>query len=289
MIDETYITWLEIGAKAILILAVTFIFAKFMRRFLEKKIKRTSHLMNMDITEFTFLKHLIVGAVYVVGIGLAIYTVPALRAVSVSLLAGAGILAVIVGFASQAAFSNIVSGIFIAIFKPFRVDDRIQVGTSIFGVVEDINLRHTIVRNFENKRLIIPNSVISDEIIENSTIIDEKICRFIDIGISYESDVEKAIRIIKREAQKHPDFIDNRTKEEKENKKPAVVVRVYSLGESSINLRAWVWAADAPAAFRLGTDLNRILIKEFRKAGIEIPYPHRTIIYKDQKKTQKKR
>lgn len=96
----------------------------------------------------------------------AVYETNALRTVATSLLAGAGILAVAVGFASQQALSNIVSGIMIVIFKPFRVNDRLNIGTTFNGIVEDITLRHTVIRDFENKRIIVPNMVISQECLE---------------------------------------------------------------------------------------------------------------------------
>ena len=205
---------------------------------------------------------------------------------SVSLFAGAGILAVVIGFASQHAFANIVSGIFIVIFKPFRVGDRITIGTDVRGVVEDINLRHTIIRNFENKRIIVPNSIISNEKIENASIGDEKICRFVEFGISYDSNIDKAMKIMEKEALKHPLHIDNRSDEEKEKNDPIVRVRVIGFADSSVNLRAWVWAKDSPDAFTLGCDLNKSIKERFDKEGIEIPFPYRTIVYK--KDLQKK-
>ena len=123
-------------------------------------------------------------------------TIPKLKSLGVTIFAGAGILAAIIGFASQAAFSNIVSGIFIVIFKPFRVGDIVKISNLYSGIVEDITLRHTVISDFENKRLIIPNSVISAETIHNSNILDNKICNHIWYGISYDSDVDLATSII---------------------------------------------------------------------------------------------
>ena len=140
-------------------------------------------------------------------------------------------------FASQAAFSNIVSGIFIVIFKPFRVSDIVRISNLYSGTIEDITLRHTVIRDFENKRLIIPNSVISTETIHNFNIVDEKICNFIIIGISYDSDVDLAMEIMREEATAHPNFIDNRTDEDKEKGTPAVVMRLVEFAESSVNIR----------------------------------------------------
>ena len=148
-------------------------------------------------------------------------------------------------------------------------------------MVEEISLRHTVIRTFENKRIIIPNSIMGNSIIENSNYKDTKICRFVEFPISYDSDMDKAMKIMREEAQKHPLHIDNRTVAEKKADEPVVQVRVLGFGESSVNLRAWVWTKDPADAFVLGTDLNRTIKKRFDKAGIEIPYPHRTIIEKN--------
>jgi small-conductance mechanosensitive channel len=215
-------------------------------------------------------------------ITLIFYTVPELRTIGITLFAGAGIFAAIIGFASQEAFSNIISGIFIVIFKPFRVGDNIRVGDIHKGVVEDITLRHTIINNFENRRIIIPNTVISSQTIINSTIEEEKTCTFIEVGISYETDPDKAIKVLREVVENHPNCIDNRTLDEKENGMPRVVVRVISFGESSVNLRAYGWAATSGDGFVMKCDVLESLIHRFNREGIEFPYPHRTIVYKNQ-------
>lgn len=263
----------------ILTIILRLLFVKTFNRFI---IKRSDELSN-DPTNYKFLKHSISAIIYIVGFSFAIYTIPSLRTIASSLLAGAGILAVAIGFASQQAFSNIISGIFIILFKPFRVNDRIQVQNTITGIVEDITLRHTIIRNYENRRVVIPNSVISQESLINSDIIEDKICKIMDLGISYDSDIKVARRIIQEEATKHPSFMDNRTEEQKLNNEHAVTVRVTAWGDSSIMLRVWVWALDAPSAFVMGCELLESIKEKFEKENIEIPFPHRTIVYKEKK------
>lgn len=189
-------------------------------------------------------------------------------------------MAAIIGFASQKAFSNIISGIFIAIFKPFRVDDRIQVGTHI-GVVEDITLRHTVIRNFENKRIVIPNAVISDDTVTNFTIIDEKICKIMEFRIGLSDDIALAKSIIQETAVSHPKCIDTRTAQQLEEGVPPVVVRVIGWGEYSINLRAWIWTRNPPDAFEIGCDLYEQIKYRFDEAGIQIPAPHRVIMTRE--------
>jgi small-conductance mechanosensitive channel len=154
-------------------------------------------------------------------------------------------------------------------------------GKGFYGIVEDITLRHTVIRTFENKRIIIPNSIISSEIVENENIIESKVVKYFDMGISYDSDVNKAIQIMKEEVVKHPEFLDNRTQEEMGNNEEPVKVRVIGFGESSVNLRAYIWAETPKKAFVMGCDLNKSVKERFDKEGIEIPFPYRTLVFKN--------
>lgn len=261
------------------IVIITFIIAFLVNRFFKRLIRRATDAMKNDPTNYQFLKHAIVAVIYIVGFSLAIYVLPSLRAVANSLLAGAGILAVAIGFASQQALSNIISGVFIVLFKPFRINDRLLI-RDLEGQVEDITLRHTVIRDFHNKRILIPNSIISDEIIVNADFEDEKICKWIELGISYDSDVALAKSIIREEILAHPLLIDNRTPEQVEEGQEQVPVRVITLGDSSVNLRGWAWAKNAPDGFRMQCDLLESIKLRFDREGIEIPFPHRTIVQK---------
>ena len=273
-------TLIETGIRVgvvLLILIFTIITAKLIRRVLSKK----DQLIGVDKTRYKFMSHFFTGFVYFLGILLALYSIPTLRGFSTTIFAGSGVLAVIIGFAAQQAFSNIVGGIFIAVFKPFRLGDRIKfVGKDFIGIVEDINLRHTVIRTFDQKRIVIPNSVISSEILENSNIVDQKILKFFEIGISYDSDIDNAMAIIKEEALKHPLFLDNRTEEEIADNVEPVRVRVIGFGDSSVDLRGHIWVKDPVDAYNLGCDLNKSIKERFDGEGIEIPFPYRTIVYK---------
>ncbi len=264
---------------AILVAAsiVTKVFRVFTRRYFE----RSSHALKVDPTRYHFFKNAVSFLIFLVAIIIIFYTIPELRTLGVSLFAGAGILAIIIGFASQAAFANIISGLFIVSSKPFRVGDYIKVSEEFFGTVEDITLRHTVIRNNENRRIIIPNAVINNQTIVNSNIIDEKVCSLIELGISYGSDINLAIRIIQEEVSKHPLSLDNRNEEQLAEGVPRVVVRVMGFGESSVNLRAYAWASTSMDAFVLRTDMFKAIKERFDKEGVEIPFPYRTIVMKE--------
>ena len=264
----------------VLIIIGTLIIGYVANKLLSRLVRKSVDGMTKDPTNHKFLKHVVLACIYLSGFAVAIYAMPNLRALASSLLAGAGILAVAVGFAAQHALGNVVSGIFIVIFKPFRINDRLAI-QSHQGIVEDITLRHTVIRNFENRRIIIPNSVISNEIIVNSDFGDDKIVRWVEISISYNSDIDVTRKIMVSEVLAHPLHLDGRTAKDIDEGVPLVPVRVISLTDSSVNLRAWVWAKDAPDAFVLGCDLLESIKKKIDLTdNVEIPYPHRTVFVK---------
>ena len=263
-----------------IILVLTFILVIITRFLMNRAIRLASDHLNSDPTKYRFMKHMLTATIVTLGIGLAIYTIPSLRAIAVSLFAGAGIFAVIIGFASQQAFANIVSGIFIVLFKPFRINDVITIADQYDGKVEDITLRHTVIRNWENRRIIIPNSIISNETLVNSSIIDEKTNKRIIFGISYDSDVDLARSIIHEEMLQHRLLIDPRTPEQIQAGEERVLTRVVGLGDFSVNIRAELWANTPLEAFVMSTELFDRVKKRFDAEGVEIPFPYRTLVYK---------
>jgi small-conductance mechanosensitive channel len=229
-----------------------------------------------NATRLRFLKNGVNFIIVILGILLITYTIPSLRALAVTLFAGAGIFAAFIAFASQTALSNIVSGIFIVWFKPFRVGDIVMVNT-YFGVVEDITLRHTVIKGLENKRIIIPNSNISSDIIVNTTIEDPTTQRFVEIWITYDANLKKAMSIMEEEAMKHPDMIDGRTLEERIKGEPIVLVRPTGMDERGIKVRASVWARDFSTSFDMYCDLIRDIKYRFDEEGIRMGVPHRHV------------
>lgn len=273
-IDWKYVVIIMI----IIVLAITL--NRLMRWLLKKYIEKSSDQLVTDHTRYRFFRNGLSAFIWIIALATIIYSIPQLKAVAITLFASAGILVAIIGFAAQQAFANIISGIFIVLFRPFRVGDLVKIGTDYFGTVEDITLRHTVITNFENRRIIIPNSVINSETLINSSIGDEKICTFVEMGISYDSNISAAMKIMEEEAVKHPNYIDVRTEEDVREGKPPVKVKVISFGDSSVNLRAWVWTEDAFKSWELLWDLNKSIKERFDREGVEIPFPYRTIVYK---------
>jgi len=264
-------------AKIILVLVAAFIAERALFFLLRRAYKR-SEKGREDATRYKFLKNALRFIVGLAAFGTIISMIPSIRHLAVTLFAGAGILVAILGLATQRAFSNIISGIFIVSFKPFRVGDTIRIADKYSGNVEDITLRHTVLVTGENRRVIIPNSVISDEYIVNSSIADETVCEQVDVTITYSSDMEKGIALLQKLCEAHPSCLDRRTAHELDNGAQRVSVRVASLTEQGIRLRALVWAKDPATASVMHQELNRSIRTAFDHVGIEFSYAYDRLI-----------
>lgn len=200
-----------------------------------------------------------------------------------TLLAGGGVLAVVIGLAAQEAAGNFVNGMMISIFKPFKIGDLIKVNNGqLTGTVIDITIRHTVIKTFENTKIVVPNNVMNDAILENVTAVGDKKANFLELEIGYESDLEQAMRIIEEEVTKHPNYLDARTDAEKEEHQAAVVTRLIEFGESGLRLKTTVYSRNNAEGFAMLSDLRIAIKRRFDDAGIDIPYPHRTILMKEQ-------
>ena len=262
------------------ILLLTVILGSIFRKFAARHFLSSIAQMKRDITRYKFIVNLTTAMIYLVGIGMAIYVIPSLRTVANSMLAGAGLFALAVGFAAKDALSNLIAGVFIVIFRPFSIGDRVKIQMHN-GVVEDITLRHTVIRNFENQRIVMPNSIISTEYILNADLNDSRICKWIDMGISYGSDIDLARKIIREEIMAHPLLIDGRDEEQIANGDPQVPIRVIMLGDFAVTLRAWAWTPSPQDAKQLEWDVTESIKKRFDREGVEIPFPYRTVVYKN--------
>jgi small-conductance mechanosensitive channel len=196
--------------------------------------------------------------------------VPSLRALVGTLIAGAGITALVVGFAAKSTLANLIAGLSLAVYRPFRIGDKLTVEGELC-TVEDITLRHTIVRTWQHKRLIIPNSKIDEMTLINYSIIDPKIKCTAELGVSYDTDIDLARRLILEEANRCPHRLEG-------EEEPWV--RVISHGDFSIGLRVYVWVKDVDSAWLARFWLLEQIKKRFDKEGVEIPFPYRTLVYK---------
>jgi len=184
------------------------------------------------------------------------------------LIASAGILGFAVAFAAQDAISHIFGGVSIYLDKPFKKGDRIEIAKGELGIVQEVGLRSTKIRDFYNNTIIIPNSQIANSKIVNYTSPVTKMMVKITIGVAYGSDVAKVKRVLMSIAKSIDKVID----------KPAPGIRFDNHGESSLDFAMIMWVKDPADKFTVIDKVNTAIEKEFRKEKIDIPFPTRTII-----------
>lgn len=191
--------------------------------------------------------------------------------ISKTLVLSSSLLVAVVGFACQKSLEDVVAGLMISIYKPFEVGDRINIPEkSISGYIEAISVRHTVVRTFTNSRLIIPNSVMNKEILENADMVDRRSSGYIDFSIDRMADIEKAEAIIRDEIAKNPYSFFESIED--------IGVYLNSIDRDFINLRASVWTATVDDNFTACSDIRKAVIARFKKENIFSP---KTIISLD--------
>ena len=184
---------------------------------------------------------------------------------SLATVAAAATLAI--GFAMQDVLKNFVAGVFIYTDKPFRIGDWIEWDGNA-GIVEDISLRVSRVRTFDNELLTVPNSQLTDGVIKNPVAKDKLRLKFV-FGIGYDDDIDKATDIIVEEAEKHDEILQD----------PAPSVRLTELADSYVGLQSRIWIANPSRAdwVRTRAEYVKNVKQRFDAEDIEIPFPQRDL------------
>jgi small-conductance mechanosensitive channel len=255
----------------VLILLATILVARIVDELLKKHIPRIFEAGKMakefDQTSHALTRRLIVAAIYAIGILMIILQIPFLNRVAIAMLAGAGVAGLAIGFAAQDSLSNVISGVLLVIFKPFRIGDYVDFKGE-YGHIEDLTLRHTVVCTWDMRRIVVPNSMMSSDYIVNWSLGDPESIWPVDIGIGYTSDIDKARSIIIEETRKHPHILKDRE----------INVRLTELGDFAVNLRLTFHVPNRGLAFDTGCDIREAVKKRFDEEGIEIPYPYSNVI-----------
>ena len=196
------------------------------------------------------------------------------------ILLSSSLLVVVLGFVFQEGLSNIVHGFILSTFTPFQLGDRIHVtidGESITGYVKSIDLRHTVIENVMNaSHVIVPNSKMDLSVIDNNYYADSFSSNFLDVDITYESDLKKAIEVMADLIDDHP-LVKKAKKSRGINDRTTVLIR--ELGPSGISLRASVVTSNVEENFVACSDIRRDLVLLFKsEADLEIAYPHLQVV-----------
>lgn len=240
---------------AILVLVIGVLVARAVSSFFLKLFEKKE----IDITLSKFIaslvKGIILGFAFIVAIGKFGITIAPLIAALAAMAFGAS-------FAIQGPLANYGAGLVIILTRPFVVGNTIKV-SDVSGIVEEVKLGATILTDEDGVKITIPNKHIVGEIIHNSE--EKKIVEEI-VGISYDSDPEKAIQIIKEALEPFEEI----------SKEPPPQIGIQEFGDSSINigLRYWI---PTNTYFKILYQVNLSVYQHLKAKNIKIPFPQRDV------------
>ncbi|MBM4763296.1 mechanosensitive ion channel family protein [Bacillus sp. B15-48] len=191
-----------------------------------------------------------------------------------SLIAGAGVIGLAIGFGAQGLVSDVVTGFFLLLEKQIDVNDYVTVG-SFDGIVESVGLRTTQIRGFDGTLNYIPNRDITS--VSNHS--RGNMRALVDIGISYNDDIDRAIEVTQR-------VCDQIAAENSVIAEGPNVVGVQALGTSEVVLRV-IAKTENGEQWAIERRLRKAIKEAFDANGIEIPFPHQVLIQKNDSSQEK--
>jgi small-conductance mechanosensitive channel len=177
-----------------------------------------------------------------------------------------GLLSVGIGFGLQNITSNFVAGLILLFERPIKVGDRVTVG-GIEGDVIEINIRSTTIRSLNNIDIIVPNSEFVSSQVVNWSHGDRKIRLDVEVGVSYNSDLDAVLRSLKEVALENPEILRD----------PEPDVHLREFGDSSWNMKLRIWIDNPKRHPVVRSDINCAIVRKFRENGVEIPFPQRDL------------
>jgi small conductance mechanosensitive channel len=252
----------DVFFRIFMFLAVLFVF-RLLSRMVRRVVRVATERSSLDMSEL--LKNILVSTIGGTIMGLGVLM--ALAQVGISLapmLAGLGVAGFIVGFALQDTLGNFAAGAMILIYRPFDVNDFVEV-TGASGLVKKMNLVSTTITTFDNQTLVVPNSKIWGDVIKNVTAQTERRVD-LEFGIGYDDDIELAERVLAEVVTSHEKILDD----------PPPKIKLHTLGDSSVNfiVRPWVKTGDYWDVY---WDLMREVKLRFDREGITIPFTQRDV------------
>lgn len=261
----------------VVLVVVTLVLIATGRLLLIRGVKHFLELREVD----RHLQLMVLRAIYIlvvaISLGAGLYT-SGYTFLLGALLAGLAAGGLSFGFALQGAVRNVVAGLFLYAEKPFRVGDEIEWEGGNAGTVEDIQLRVTRIRSFDNKTVTVPNAKLTEGVTKNP-VKDGPLRLELNVPIDLKGDVEEAKRIILDVADGHEQIL----------KDPAPAVNLVEFEESRLLLQSWIWVAnhDIGNRVRIRDEFATAVKNRFDEEGIDIPYPRRRISTDPEMKVEK--
>ena len=254
---------------AFVIIFGMFVLSKYAQWVLRRQVLQAFQIA--EHTQFLLLRFFHIGLI-VLGILISLNTI-GLNLTNLAIVFGG--LSIGIGFGLQNIASNLISGIILIFEKPIKIGDLVEImDAKILGTVSAINLRSTVIIALD-KEIIVPNSQLITEPVNNLTHYNNFFRVRVSVGVSYKSDVEFVKKILLEVADAHPEVIKEPISEIRNVSAP--VVRFVHFGDSSLNFELLAWIPDSFQRFDVASDLHFMIWEKFKTYNIRIPFPQRDI------------
>jgi small-conductance mechanosensitive channel len=274
-ISEKHMGYLGKMLDVVIILSATFATATLAGRLFRNYIQKS----NIPIPTTGLAYGILKGTIFVIGFlimltDLGISIAPLITALGVGGLA--------VALALQDTLANLFAGVHILMEKSVRIGDFVKLETGQEGHVVDITWRTTRVRMPSNNMVVIPNSKLSQSVVTNYYLPEKRMSLPISVSVSYSTDPEKVEKILVEEAKKGAGDIPGLLAE------PEPVVRfIPGFGESSLDFTLVCQVAEFADQYLAQHELRKRIFRRFKEAGIDIPFPQRTVYIREEKEWKK--
>lgn len=190
------------------------------------------------------------------------------------IITGFGIGGLAVALALQDTLSNLFAGLQVLVARQIRPGDYIKLESSEEGYAIDITWKNTVIRTWSNNLIVIPNSKIANSIVVNYYKPEKELSVLVQVGVSYESDLEKVEKVVVDTAKEILEKVPGGVK----NFEP--FIRYHTFSDSSIDFTVFLRAKEYVDQYLLKHEFIKALHRRFQKEGIEIPFPIRTVYLK---------
>ena len=265
---EAIVAGLPDAVLALLVILIFYIFSLIMGKMVHRLFDRFSDAKALNRLMSTAAKV----AIFIIGIIIAL-GILGLQKLVFSLLAGAGVIGLAIGFAFQDLAANFIAGIFMAFRRPFNHGDVIKTD-GLLGTVQELNMRNTLIKTFDGQLVVIPNKTVFENPLTNYTSLGSRRIH-LEVGVSYDTDLSKATYLIKKTIEDF-DFLAANT---------SVDVIAKQFGGSSINFDIYYWIVypQGKKGYLEAIHDGILAIKStLDKESIEIPFPIRTLNFPDE-------
>ncbi len=277
-LPEAAYPYLTILIRILIILAAAFVISRMANRFIRGLRVRLVRIMAAHAggeAQELEKRAATIGGILRKTIGVVIWTVAlviALRETGFDItpiLAGAGVVGLAVGFGAQNLVRDVISGLFILLENQIRVND-VAVINGTGGLVEEINMRTTVLRSLDGTVHIFPNGAINS--LSNMT--REYSCYLFELGVAYKENTDRVVEVVKEVADalmKEPEFAESILA-------PIEFLGVDQFADSAVIIKARIKTVPIKQ-WMVGREMNRRIKLKFDELGIEIPFPHQSLYF----------